>query len=113
MTTPHREVSPAEQTAAAGALAGFSTHAPSASELDVLNPATQERIATLPSATPHDALEQVRIAHEAGKAWARTTPNHRSQVLHDAYDLLIENQDRLADRKSVVEGKGGEVRGRG
>ena len=105
MTTPHREVSPAVHRAAADVLAGFSTHAPSASELDVLNPATQERIATLPSATPHEALAQVRIAHEAGKAWARTTPNHCSQVLHDAYDLLIENQDRLAYVISTEMGK--------
>src|SRR5690625_3950447 len=105
MTTPHREVSPAVHRAAADVLAGFSTHAPSASELDVLNPATQERIATLPSATPHEALAQVRIAHEAGKAWARTTPNHRSQVLHDAYDLLIENQGRLAGGISAEMGK--------
>lgn len=96
MSTPRRTVDQTHLDAAARALSTFSTHDPGANEFEVLNPATEERIATLPSMSAADALEQLTIADEAGRAWARTSANHRAQVLHDAYDLLIENKDLLA-----------------
>ena len=36
------------------------------------------------------------LADAAGKAWARTTPRRRSDVLHAVYAKLIENRDDLA-----------------
>src|SRR5699024_11125564 len=36
------------------------------------------------------------VADEAGKAWAKTTPRHRSDTLRSVYDVLIANRDRLA-----------------
>ena len=43
-----------------------------------------------------EALTALTRADAAGKAWARTTARHRSDVLHRAYGLLIEQKDRLA-----------------
>ncbi|MCO5784827.1 NAD-dependent succinate-semialdehyde dehydrogenase [Pseudomonas sp. G11-1] len=77
-------------------LPGYSNHEPGAQEFAVLDPSTEERIATLPSFSPEEAIAQVAIAHEAGRAWAKTTPRHRSDTLHNAYLVLIANKERLA-----------------
>lgn len=77
-------------------LPGFANHEPGEREFAVLNPSTEERIATLPSLSADDAIAAVGIADEAGRAWARTTPRHRSETLHRVYDVLMENQERLA-----------------
>ncbi|MGO1538484.1 MAG: NAD-dependent succinate-semialdehyde dehydrogenase [Leucobacter sp.] len=77
-------------------LPGFANHEPGENEFAVLNPSTEERIATLPSLTADDAIAAVGVADEAGRAWSRTTPRHRSDTLHRVYDVLIDNQERLA-----------------
>lgn len=77
-------------------LPNFANHEPGENEFAVLDPSTEHRIATLPSYTPEYAIEQVAIADEAGRAWAATTPRHRSDVLHNVYAHLIANKDRLA-----------------
>lgn len=64
--------------------------------LAVHDPATGEQIASIPNHTVEDALYAVGVADEAGKAWAQTTPRHRSDVLHAVYDKLVEQKDRLA-----------------
>jgi succinate-semialdehyde dehydrogenase/glutarate-semialdehyde dehydrogenase len=77
-------------------LPGYKNEEPSSNEFEVLDPSTEERIAVLPSYDADYALEQVAIADKAGREWAKTTPRHRSDVLHTAYDILIENKERLA-----------------
>lgn len=77
-------------------LPGYSNHEPGEKEFAVLDPSTEERIATLPSLSPEEAIAEVAIAHEAGRAWAKTTPRHRSDTLHNAYLVLIANKERLA-----------------
>lgn len=64
--------------------------------LPVHDPATGEVIANIPNHSVEDALFAVGVADAAGKAWAQTTPRHRSDVLHRVYDKLVENSDRLA-----------------
>jgi succinate-semialdehyde dehydrogenase/glutarate-semialdehyde dehydrogenase len=63
---------------------------------DVLDPATDQRIATLPDADPDAALEAVARAHEAGRSWATTTVRHRADVLRRWFDLLVEHADDIA-----------------
>src|SRR5690606_31360140 len=86
----------AASDAALASLPGFANHAPGADEFAVLDPSTEQPIATLPNRSVEYALEQVTIADEAGRAWAKTTPRHRSDTLHRVYDVLIANRDRLA-----------------
>lgn len=86
----------AASDAALASLPGFADHAPGADEFAVLDPSTEQRIATLPNRSVEYALEQVAIADDAGRAWARTTPRHRSDTLHRVYDVLTANRDRLA-----------------
>ena len=64
--------------------------------IPVLDPATGEEIATIPNHTVETALEAVTLADAAGRAWAKTTPRKRSDVLHAVYAKLIENRDDLA-----------------
>lgn len=63
---------------------------------EVRDPATEQLIATPPNHSIDDALVALTRADEAGRAWARTSSRHRSDVLHRAYGLLIEQKDRLA-----------------
>jgi len=86
----------AASDAALASLPGFANHEPGADEFAVLDPSTEQRIATLPSANAAFAIEQLAIADAAGREWAATTPRHRSDVLHDVYAHLIANRDRLA-----------------
>ena len=82
--------------AALASLPGFANHEPGANEFAVLDPSTEARIATLPSYDPAYAVEQLGIADEAGRAWAKTTPRHRSDTLHRVYEVLMANRERLA-----------------
>lgn len=82
--------------AALASLPGFANHEPGSNEFAVLDPSTEQRIATLPSYDPAHAIEQLGIADEAGRAWAKTTPRHRSDTLHRVYEVLIANRERLA-----------------
>lgn len=63
---------------------------------EVRDPATEQVIATPPDHSIDDALVALTRADRAGAAWARTTARHRSDVLRRAYDLIIEQRDRLA-----------------
>lgn len=63
---------------------------------DVHDPATGRVIATPADHSIDDALVALARADAAGKAWARTTARQRSDVLHRAYGLLIEQKDRIA-----------------
>lgn len=63
---------------------------------DVRDPATGQVIATPPDHSVDDALDALGRADRAGTAWARETARRRSDVLHHAYDLLIEQKHRLA-----------------
>ena len=95
LPTPTAEVLAASNEALKS-LPGFATHDPGENEFEVLDPSTEARIATLPSLSPEQAIDEVGIADEAGRAWAKTTPRHRSDTLHNVYQVLIANRDRLA-----------------
>ena len=64
--------------------------------IPVHDPATGAEIATIPNHTVETALEAVALADAAGRAWAKTTPRRRSDVLHAVYAKLIEQRDDLA-----------------
>ena len=65
-------------------------------EIEVYDPSTAEVIATVPNASVEDALAAVTAAHDALDGWADTAPRTRAEILRRAFDLMIENEDRLA-----------------
>lgn len=86
----------ASSDAAIASLSNLVNHEPGENEFAVLDPSTEQRIATLPSYTSAYAIDQLAIAEEAGRSWAATTPRHRSDVLHNVYAHLMANRTRLS-----------------
>ncbi|ORB27925.1 NAD-dependent succinate-semialdehyde dehydrogenase [Mycolicibacterium parafortuitum] len=76
-------------------LAGLPTPA-AGPAIEVLDPATEAVIATVPDAAVQDALDAVAAADEAGALWARTPARTRADVLRRWYELLLERAEDLA-----------------
>ncbi|WP_372352319.1 NAD-dependent succinate-semialdehyde dehydrogenase [Streptomyces sp. KL116D] len=70
--------------------------AASGARFDVINPATEEVVATVADGGPEDALRAIETAGRVQKNWARTSPRERSEILRRAYDLVMARQDELA-----------------
>jgi len=73
--------------------------------IEVDDPATEEIIASVASATVDDATKAVDAAYEAGKSWARTAPRERAEVLRAAFELITARKDDIAVIMSREEGK--------
>ncbi|MGK5543685.1 aldehyde dehydrogenase family protein [Streptomyces sp. URMC 127] len=72
-------------------------------ELHVLNPATEELVATVPAATPQDVDAAVRRAAEAQRSWSRLAPAARARHLRrfaDAVDTHLEELAQLEVREA-------------
>src|SRR3954464_6055284 len=83
--------------------------------MDVLDPATEQTLASVASGSVEDALACVTAAHRAAAVWAGTAPRRRSEILHRTYQLIVEQADDLAVLISAENGKAlpdarGEVR---
>ncbi|MGD2060386.1 MAG: NAD-dependent succinate-semialdehyde dehydrogenase [Acidimicrobiia bacterium] len=65
-------------------------------EVEVLDPATAEVIATVPSGSAADARAAVDAADEAAEGWAETPPRQRAELLRRSFELMIERADELA-----------------
>jgi len=75
---------------------------------ETLDPATEERLATVPQAGEEDvqrAVRAARTAFEPGSPWRRMTPSHRGRLLHRIGDLILEYADELALLESLDNGK--------
>ncbi|MBM6622794.1 NAD-dependent succinate-semialdehyde dehydrogenase [Micrococcaceae bacterium RIT802] len=68
----------------------------SGERFDVVNPATEEVIATVANGNAEDARRAIEAAGAAQKDWARTAPRERSEILRRAYDLIMARQEELA-----------------
>lgn len=72
---------------------------------DVLDPATGNVIATVPSCGVNEAEQAVVTAHTAQIEWAQLTGKERSLVLRRWYELMVENKDDLATLLTIEAGK--------
>ncbi len=73
--------------------------------LDVEDPATGSKIATVASASEADGLAALDAAHRAQRAWAKTAPRYRAEILRAAYERVIELSDDFAILMSLEMGK--------
>src|SRR5438105_2621475 len=73
--------------------------------LSVLNPATEETIATVPIASPEQVQQALEAAARAQRGWARKTGVERGNVLRRWADLVERDKERLARLLSEEEGK--------
>jgi succinate-semialdehyde dehydrogenase/glutarate-semialdehyde dehydrogenase len=72
---------------------------------DVTDPATENKIASVASATPEDAKAAVDAADAAFPAWAAKTPRARGEILRKAYELVMRDAERLARLITLENGK--------
>ena len=72
---------------------------------DVINPATEEVIASVASATLADADLALDAAEAAMKDWAARTPRHRSEVLRRAWELMTARLEDFARLITLENGK--------
>jgi acyl-CoA reductase-like NAD-dependent aldehyde dehydrogenase len=74
-------------------------------ELEVLNPATEETVASVPAASADDVELAVATAKRAFGDWSRTDVEQRAAILAKAADLIHENAKSLAQTLTAEQGK--------
>ena len=63
----------------------------------VHDPATEEVIAEVSSATEADAIAAVAAAQDSFAAWADTAPRVRAEILRKAFDLIMDREKDFAE----------------
>lgn len=71
----------------------------------VQNPATGEPLASVASATAEDGAEALTAATDAQKAWARTAPRERGELLRTAFNAVSARADDFAHLITLEMGK--------
>lgn len=77
----------------------------SGERFDILNPATEEVIASVASASEADAMSALDAAQGAFAEWAARTPRARGEILRKAYELIMAEQVELAKLITLENGK--------
>jgi succinate-semialdehyde dehydrogenase/glutarate-semialdehyde dehydrogenase len=72
---------------------------------DVTNPATGEVIASVPTLGAEETRAAIRAADEAMTGWAARTAKERSNLLRAWFNLMMENQEDLAQIMTAEQGK--------
>src|SRR5689334_19100813 len=86
-------------------IAGEQVSAASGATEAVVNPATNERIATVPMGDATDVDRAVAAADEAFDDWAATTPGKRAELLLKLADRLETHAEEFAQLESLDVGK--------
>jgi succinate-semialdehyde dehydrogenase/glutarate-semialdehyde dehydrogenase len=73
--------------------------------LDVMNPASGEKLGTVPNAGSAEARRAIEAAARAFPAWAARTAKDRAGILRRWSDLMLANQDDLAALMTAEQGK--------
>ncbi|PPQ94688.1 hypothetical protein CVT25_009543 [Psilocybe cyanescens] len=77
----------------------------SGERIDVINPATKEKIASVHVAGQKEVDAAVEAAEKAWPAWADGDPSTRARAMHKLADLVDENADALGLAQSLEMGK--------
>ncbi|HEX4598176.1 MAG TPA: NAD-dependent succinate-semialdehyde dehydrogenase [Burkholderiaceae bacterium] len=75
------------------------------SRIDVIDPATEQVIASVADAGVEDALAAVDAAARAGPAWAARPPRERGEILRRAFELMLQRKEPLARLITLESGK--------
>ncbi len=86
-------------------IAGEWVDADSGNSFEVFNPGTGTLIGTAPECGKDETRRAVEAAAEAFKTFGKTTAKERSEMLHKLHDIILENQEALADLLSAEQGK--------
>jgi succinate-semialdehyde dehydrogenase/glutarate-semialdehyde dehydrogenase len=72
---------------------------------DVIDPATENTITSVASASVEDAKAAVDAASDAFPGWAAKKPRERAEILRKAYELIIQDGERFAKLMTLENGK--------
>ena len=72
---------------------------------DITDPATEEKICDVASATVDDAKAAVDAAQASMADWAGRKPRERAEILRKAYELIMADAERLAKLITLENGK--------
>jgi succinate-semialdehyde dehydrogenase / glutarate-semialdehyde dehydrogenase len=72
---------------------------------DVVDPATENTIASVASATVEDAKAAVDAASDAFPGWAGKKPRERAEILRKSFELIMRDAERLAKLITIENGK--------
>jgi succinate-semialdehyde dehydrogenase / glutarate-semialdehyde dehydrogenase len=76
-----------------------------ASDLPVVNPATEEEIGRLPCADQNELDDALEAAENGLKIWSRTAPRDRSNIIMRAAALMRDRQEEIAKAITAEHGK--------
>ncbi|MCO5163815.1 MAG: NAD-dependent succinate-semialdehyde dehydrogenase [Mesorhizobium sp.] len=89
----------------ANLIGGEWVQADSGATIDVTNPATTLKIGTVPKSGKAETRRAIEAAQLAFEGWRKTTAIDRSKLLRKLHDLILENQDALAELLTMEQGK--------
>src|SRR5712675_270645 len=72
---------------------------------DVIDPATENKIASVASATVEDAKAAVDAASDAFEGWAGRKPRERAEILRKAFEIIMRDAERFAKLITLENGK--------
>ena len=75
------------------------------SRFDVIDPATENVITSVASASIDDATAAIDAASDAFPGWAARKPRERGEILRKAYELIMAQAERLARLITLENGK--------
>lgn len=81
------------------------TDAESGDLMEVRNPANGELVAEIASVGKRETARAINAAEDAGRTWRKTTAKERSKILRRWFDMIVENQEDLAQILSAEQGK--------
>lgn len=73
--------------------------------LDVTNPANGQLVGTVPNGGKVEAEQAIKAAHDAFLTWSETTAYARAGYLKRLHQLMLENQEELAQIMTLEMGK--------
>src|SRR3954452_15478851 len=85
-------------------IAGERTEGAAGEGLEVVDPATEETLETVPRGTAQDVDAAVQAAHKAFEDWSRTDAEDRANLLRNAIALI--ERDRKDLTRSLVHEQG-------
>src|ERR1700750_1027425 len=65
---------------------------------DVVDPATENTVASVASATVDDAKAAIDAASAAFPGWAGKKPRERAEILRKSFELIMRDAERLPQR---------------
>ncbi|MFY9327850.1 MAG: NAD-dependent succinate-semialdehyde dehydrogenase [Georgfuchsia sp.] len=86
-------------------VAGSWADADAGRRIEVFNPATAAAIGSVPDMGAAEARRAIEAAEHALPGWRRRTAAERAAILRHWYDLMMENQEDLAQLMTVEQGK--------